>query len=337
VHSTTSRLLAFGLYFIFNIIFNGNVINNKKNEVPLFSNLSITRWGYESLVVYQYLTNDYTKKFYRYDITLSHCDFIKNYYLRTIKNNLNSYYRKIYKRIDPRNNNSEEISDVRAQMSQIQNKKQLNTIEYDKLKELTIKLNHLLSNDLDSLLLKENFKSLEIVKIGFQNIDSSVFKQLDSIENIDDFFNKLKSEKINYETYQKNILLLDKLNQLYVRDYNIAYRNKDSVLESMFINKGIEEVNKLKKENINESISEIVRNSNNLMRICVVDNEIIQIMDPIYFYNKAPLDYHKYFFTPEKYITKKVSIPTYWFNSLVLIVFAIFLFVISRMLHLKNK
>jgi ABC transport system ATP-binding/permease protein len=70
---------------------NPNISNPK--DIPIYGEAMISRWAYEAMAVRQFKDNSFQKLFYRYDRTMSQSDYKRNYWLRTLKNKLNSSLR----------------------------------------------------------------------------------------------------------------------------------------------------------------------------------------------------------------------------------------------------
>ncbi|MBI9066836.1 MAG: ATP-binding cassette domain-containing protein [Salinivirgaceae bacterium] len=65
-------------------------------NVPWFGEIITARWSYEALAVYQFAENEYEKQFYPYNKVMSHADFMKNYWVKTLLNKV-SYCERNYK------------------------------------------------------------------------------------------------------------------------------------------------------------------------------------------------------------------------------------------------
>ncbi len=65
------------------------------SKVPWYGEIITARWAYEALAVYQYKENDFEKRFYPYDKVMSHADFKKNYWIKTLMNKV-AFCRRYY-------------------------------------------------------------------------------------------------------------------------------------------------------------------------------------------------------------------------------------------------
>lgn len=79
---------------ILEILFGGGFINfkslgfSKRNLPPLIADLMVTRWGYESLLVYQFKKNNYEKNYYKTDRIKSNAEFYANTLIPLLKTEL---------------------------------------------------------------------------------------------------------------------------------------------------------------------------------------------------------------------------------------------------------
>jgi len=71
-------------------------ISNPK-DIPFYGEIMTSRWAYEALAVRQFKDNEYEKLFYPYEKAMSQADFKKNYWLRTLKNKINTIERAMNK------------------------------------------------------------------------------------------------------------------------------------------------------------------------------------------------------------------------------------------------
>ncbi len=60
----------------------------KQGEVPVVGDHMAARWGFEALVVEQFMHNKYEKRFYKYDKDIAIADYKKTYYLPTLSSKL---------------------------------------------------------------------------------------------------------------------------------------------------------------------------------------------------------------------------------------------------------
>lgn len=56
------------------------------NKIPWYGEIIAARWVYEGLAVYQFRENEYERDFFEFDKALSQCDYMKNYWLKTLDN-----------------------------------------------------------------------------------------------------------------------------------------------------------------------------------------------------------------------------------------------------------
>lgn len=70
---------------------NPNISNPK--DIPFYGEAMISRWAYEALAVKQFKDNAYEVQFYPFEKAMSQSDYKKNYWLRTLRNKINSVER----------------------------------------------------------------------------------------------------------------------------------------------------------------------------------------------------------------------------------------------------
>ena len=118
---------------------------------------------------------------------------------------------------------------------------------------------------------------------------------------------------------------LDKLSRHYVKKRNSIDSQKDRIIASMV--KTPEErdaFNKLRDDNYNESLGDLVLNSADFYRIIERDGKLIQRLHPIYQDPMGSNLLRSHFFAPRK-VLFGYYIDTYWANLLVIWLMSIFL------------
>lgn len=90
---------------------NPNISNPK--SIPIYGEVMTSRWAYEALAVKQFKSNDYEVNFYPYEKVMSKADFMKNYWLRTLKNKISFVERNLSK--------TEKREDVSSALSLLRN------------------------------------------------------------------------------------------------------------------------------------------------------------------------------------------------------------------------
>jgi ABC-type multidrug transport system ATPase subunit/uncharacterized tellurite resistance protein B-like protein len=128
--------------------------------------------------------------------------------------------------------------------------------------------------------------------------------------------NLLSIDKINFknlEELKKHLLFLETS----YKDRLFIFRDKkDDLYNSISKLKGDKYLRDLQNNNHNKSLEELVDKKDGIDRIVEIDNELVQIVDPIYndtYVQKYQMDCRSNFFSPVKYLFG-IKINTYWFN-----------------------
>ena len=147
--------------------------------------------------------------------------------------------------------------------------------------------------------------------------------------------NKLTNNQISKKTLENLLKHTDRLNRFYINIYNKNNATRDSIILSLQIKKTAKEsFLKLKNENDNESLTEFVRNSNDIDRIIAYKNRLYRKIDPIYLEPKHSF-LKAHFYAPIKLIGN-VPISTFWTNVIVLWTMSLMLFVLLYFRILKH-
>jgi ABC-type multidrug transport system ATPase subunit len=144
----------------------------------------------------------------------------------------------------------------------------------------------------------------------------------------------LKMHSPNYEAIlyglQKH---LDKLNRFYIKLYNKASMQKDSIINVLQKN-GRDEFILIKHNYHNETLTEFVSNSNEIDRIIEYNNEFIQKSDPIFLDPTHPF-IKAQFYAPVKMLGDK-KIDTFWANLVLIWIISLLMFTILYFRLLKR-
>lgn len=128
---------------------------------------------------------------------------------------------------------------------------------------------------------------------------------------------KLNPEEFNEDTYQKTHHFLLVIKKIYIRRYNDALKAKEEILQNLSDSpKKRIALENLKKKQYNARIEDMVKNSNDAIRIVEHNHKLIQKIYPIFLEQKNPsyaLDFRTTFYAPTKHIFGK-HINTLWFN-----------------------
>ncbi|MDH5597751.1 MAG: ABC transporter permease, partial [Cyclobacteriaceae bacterium] len=151
------------------------------------------------------------------------------------------------------------------------------------------------------------------------NLNQEKFPQLDSL-NIGTF---------SPTVYSKTLEFLSTLRRFYSRQQKEADEQRDKIMVSLTNTaEKREEFQQMKNEYLNESISEIVKNSNEAQRIIKADNRLYQKIYPIYMTPKPThmFDYRTEFYVPVKHFMGRYF-DTVYFNIVVIWIMSVTLII----------
>jgi ABC transport system ATP-binding/permease protein len=243
------------------------------HRIPLYGEIIVARWAYEALAVYQFMEDDYQKRFYQYDKTMSIADYKKTYWVRNLKNK------------------------TEYLLQQLNQPEDANTFKGD----LLVLQNEMINENVHNDYLKFN----EVNKLQVHHVDSTL------LNNVKDH--------------------LDKLNKYYIRLYNKANQQKDSVICSLEkTSQQKEEFIALKMNNFNDKLNEFVTNAHEVDIIVEFKGRLYQKKDPIY------LDPESKFLKAQFYAPRKMLFGKYADTILVnIVVIWVFTLVIFAMLYFR--
>lgn len=111
--------------------------------------------------------------------------------------------------------------------------------------------------------------------------------------------------------------------------FNQKYRNyysqKDEVFKALIDSLGKAGVIAMKKQYFNESLADLMLNSNNMNRIAETPDGLVQYMDPVY--RKPDSEYGRAHFYASEKLIGSYSIKTLWFNIMVIWLFTLVLYI----------
>lgn len=130
-------------------------------------------------------------------------------------------------------------------------------------------------------------------------------------------YEQLYPETINTEVIQALKDYLENLNKYYVKLYNKANGLKDQLISGLQQTpEKREEFMKLKREHYNESLAELLRNSNEINRIIEYNGQLFQKIDPI-FLDPSNKFIKAHFYAPRKQFFGNYY-DTFWVNIIVM-------------------
>jgi hypothetical protein len=250
---------------------------SRPHRIPVYGEIITARWAYEALAVYQFIENDYEKRFYALDKAMSIADFKKTYWVRNLKNK------------------------VEYLSQQLNHPEDLNKFNND----LLVLRNEIMDENAANDILK--FKGFD--KLQHLHVDSTIL--------------------ISVRDH------LDLLNKYYIRVYNKANEQKDSVicsLEKTSAQK--EQFISLKMNNYNEKLNEFVTNAHEVDIIVEYHGRLYQKKDPIYLDPESKF-LKAQFYAPRKMMFGKYA-DTIWVNIEVIWLFTLLIFAILYFRLLKK-
>ncbi|MCB0396122.1 MAG: ATP-binding cassette domain-containing protein [Flavobacteriales bacterium] len=124
--------------------------------------------------------------------------------------------------------------------------------------------------------------------------------------------------KFNAVVFEKAKAHLDALNTYYIRRYNKASQKKDERISRMQDSEqGRADFLQAKNDYQNESLTNLVRKSNDMDKILEWNDELIQRADPIYLDPRFSPTIRSHFFAPKKNVFGKL-VDTFWVNMMVI-------------------
>ncbi|MEA2105976.1 MAG: ABC transporter, partial [Bacteroidota bacterium] len=165
-------------------------------------------------------------------------------------------------------------------------------------------------------------QNLELLKNEIEKELKTESAKIIKFEKVD----QLTPPKINKETISDLKHYLNILNKYYIQLYNKANRLKDEIISEHQENpKEKAKFMKLKRENYNDNLAELVKNSNEINRIIEYNGELFQKIDPVFL--DSPNKFIKaHFYAPRKqflgkyYDTFKVNIAVIWAMTILLFI-----------------
>jgi len=192
-------------------------------------------------------------------------------------------------------------------------------------------------------------KNDSILKISIKNLDvlkSELIKQNKISKRLsDEDVSKINIETLEPVLYNTIKNYLKDLNLFYTKIYNASNKEKENCLFALSRLNGGTNVNELKNENFNESLSDMVRNATAKKRIIETNNYLAPKLDYIYFSPvqiNGKMDYRAHFFAPVKHFAGKYF-DSFLFNVLIIWVAGIILYfilyfdILRRILEIFGK
>jgi ABC transport system ATP-binding/permease protein len=179
-----------------------------------------------------------------------------------------------------------------------------------------------------------NSKNDSILKIGINNLEvlkSELKKQNKIVASLTPAdFDALSIQKLNAVEYNRLKGYLNELANFYNKIFNESSKEKENYLFALSRLNGGTNVNALKDDYFNESLSDMVRNATAKKRIVETDQYLAPKTDYVYFSPveiKGKFDYRAHFFAPVKHFAGNYY-DTFKFNIIVIWLAGIFLYIL---------
>jgi len=138
-------------------------------------------------------------------------------------------------------------------------------------------------------------------------------------------FDELNKNKFNQQTAEDVRNYLEEKRKYFVKQYNLATAEADKKLNELTAKYSKEEILKLKEDNYNISLADLVTNKNTFQTITEQDNKLIQLTKPIY--KEPDSNYGRaHFYAPFKKIAG-LKIDTLWFNTIFIWITTLFFYI----------
>ena len=280
---------------------------SSQTVVPIAGEMMASRWAFEALAVNQFKRNSFEKDFYEYDKAMSIANYKKNFWVSSMKTNLTM----ALKYAQPLN--------ILNKDNALKRKKDFHKKINLVIKEIQNEITFL--NDLNSELNK--IKSKEIKIVLNKNLSSK--KRNTILQTVSDSFKKLKDiNSFESNTAKEINNSLQVIKDFYIKMYNVFARLKNKKIAHIRSKENGKKLFIDKRDNYqNESLSDLVKNKNEMNKIIEFEGQLVQKSDPIY---RDAKGFRAHFFTPSKQLFG-YSIDTFWANTLVIMGMAFVLFI----------
>lgn len=265
--------------------------------VPVSGEMMASRWAFEALAVNQFKGNEFERTYYPYDKAMSIANYKRNFWIPAVKTRITMClnYLKDTTRQDKFDSNlitiKNEIKSEGENLLAI-------------LNNLDKPLNKLLKNEL----IKEDENKLAFMK-------ESISKGLSFLKE-DVQFDKSFAQNIN--------ALLNEVKLFYTKYYNANSKHKNLLIaETQKTDGGKAQFLALRDNYQNESLSDLVKNNNEMNKIIEHEGILIQKSDPVY---RDASGLRAHFFAPTKNVLG-YQIDTFWVNIIIILMMAFSLFI----------
>ncbi len=276
-----------------------------QRTVPVAGEMMASRWAFEALAINQFAKNDYEKLFYKYDEMISMADFRRNYWIPHLRG-----------KIDKCETNSRVF---------VPNDSSLSKLSAAQAKTYRDSVATEIKADVE-LIKTEIATDLSRVKELMQRkkINAIATSLMSQLQELNKKVSVITPEK--FGTAQANDMrnYLNLVNTIYMKVFNANNDARDKAIRDRTEDKDpkIAEAkraafNKLKDDYLNESLGDLVKNSNEFNKIIEQDGILIQRADPVFLEPYQSNRANSHFFAPRKKIMGRYF-DTFWVNLCVL-------------------
>lgn len=266
-----------------------NPVVSSPTEIPVYGEAMTARWAYEALAVHQFKENEFEKNFFEFDKRMNTANYKKDYWLNNLQNKVNRCKRNI--------RNLTLIADEKKAFP-IDSVKALDRLDKDSVEVMK-------QFEKDLLLLRNELNDEvelhpKFAKLFPQELRDKLFVEKFTNEVVDEYKNAFKRVKKYYiDIYNKYNA---KKQQYIAKQTNTPEKNDEFIL--------------LRKEYENESLMDLVRNSNSTIKILEYEDRLYRKVDPI-FQDPESKFIKAHFYAPRKQVFG-VWMETFWVNLIVI-------------------
>ena len=271
---------------------------SSQTVVPIAGELMASRWAFEALAVNQFKKNKFEKDYYSFDKAMSIANYKKNFWIAAVKTRLTMSVNYALK------------PDKKEEF------KQNIKLVLEEIKDESLYLKEIFKNEnrrYDKAELRALNKSLPASTR--EVLVNSINEKITKIENIEKF-NEKRAKEINS--------ILNEIKSIYIKYYNAFADAKNRKIADFRKEKNGKKLFIEKRDSYqNESLTDLVKNNNELNKIIQFEGRLVQKSDPIY---RDAKGFRAHFFAPTKKVLGK-SVNTFWVNIMVILGMALILFI----------
>ncbi len=269
---------------------------SSQTVVPVAGEMMASRWAFEALAINQFKENEYEKDYYSFDKAMSIANYKKNFWISAVKTRLTmsvNYSGKPEKKEEFNNN--------------------LRLVLAELLEE---------SEFIEEIFINTKYSSEESKAL---NKSISIEERKSIVKDIQERTKKVQKIESFKESTAKTINgILNDIKGLYIKYYNVFADIKNRKIADFRKEKDGKKLFIEKRDAYqNESLSDLVKNNNELNKIIEFEGRLVQKSDPVYIDAKG---FRAHFFAPTKKLFGS-TVDTYWVNVFVILGMALSLFI----------